>query len=42
MPYVYPCDLTPDIEESEGYVVTFPGVPEAITGARIKKPCRDL
>ena len=33
MTYAYPCDMTPDIEEGSGYVVTFPDVPEAITGA---------
>ena len=37
MQYVYPCDLTPDVEEDEGYVGTFPDVPEAITGARTKE-----
>ena len=37
MQYIYPCDLTPDVEEGEGYVVTFPDVPEAITGARTKE-----
>ncbi len=34
MRYVYPCILTPDDEEGEGFVVTFPDVPEAITGAK--------
>ena len=33
MRYVYPCNLTPDYEEGRGFVVTFPDVPEAITGA---------
>ena len=33
MKYVYPCNLTPDVEEGRGFVVTFPDVPEAITGA---------
>ena len=37
MQYVYPCNLTPDVEEGEGYVVTFPDVPEAITGAQTKE-----
>ena len=37
MQYVYPCNLTPDVEEGEGYVVTFPDVPEAITGARTEE-----
>lgn len=30
MLYAYPCELTPD--EDDGFVVTFPDVPEAITG----------
>ena len=30
MLYAYPCELTP--EEEGGFVVTFPDVPEAITG----------
>lgn len=34
MRYAYPCTLTPDHEEGEGYVVTFPDVPEAITGGK--------
>ena len=34
MRYAYPCTLTPDDEEGEGYVVTFPDVPEAITGGK--------
>lgn len=33
MRYMYPCNLTPDYEERRGFVVTFPDVPEAITGA---------
>lgn len=33
----YPCVLTPDVEEGAGYVVTFPDVPEAITGARTRE-----
>lgn len=37
MQYVYPCNLAPDTEEGEGYVVTFPDVPEAITGARTRE-----
>ncbi len=32
MIYAYPCQLTPD--EDGGLVVTFPDVPEAITGGR--------
>lgn len=32
MIYAYPCDIAPD--ESGGLVVTFPDVPEAITGGR--------
>ena len=31
MLYAYPCELTPD--EDGGFVVTFPDVPEAITGS---------
>ena len=31
MRYAYPCTLTPD-DEDGGFVVTFPDVPEAITG----------
>lgn len=37
MQYVYPCNLTPDVEEGKGYIVTFPDVPEAITGAQTKE-----
>ena len=33
MTYAYPCDMTPDIEEGSGYVVTFPDVRGAVTGA---------
>ena len=33
MRYMYPCNLTPDYEEGRGFVVTFPDVPEVITGA---------
>ncbi len=33
MAYAYPCDMTPDTEEGSGYVVTFPDVRGAITGA---------
>ena len=32
MIYAYPCELTPD--EDGGLVVTFPDVPEALTGGR--------
>lgn len=32
MIYTYPCDLTPD--EEGGFLVTFPDVPEAITGGK--------
>ena len=32
MHYAFPCELTPD--EDGGFVVTFPDVPEAITGGR--------
>ena len=34
MQYAYPCSLVPDYEEGEGFVVAFPDVPEAITGAK--------
>ena len=34
MQYVYPCNLVPDYEEGEGFVVAFTDVPEAITGAK--------
>ena len=36
MQYAYPCNLIPDPEEREGFIVTFPDVPEAITGARTR------
>ena len=32
MKYAYPCDMTPDVEEGCGFIVTFPDVPEAVTG----------
>ena len=32
MKYAYPCDMTPDVEEGYGFVVTFPDIPPAITG----------
>ena len=34
MRYAYPCILTPDEEEGEGFIVMFPDVPEAITGGK--------
>lgn len=34
MRYVYPCNFTPDEEEGDGYVVTFPDVRGAHTGAQ--------
>ncbi len=37
MQFAYPCMLTPDVEEGVGYVVTFPDVPEAITGAQTRE-----
>ena len=37
MRYAYPCILTPDEEEGEGFVVTFPDVPEAITGGNTRE-----
>ena len=36
MRYIYPCNLSPDEESGEGFVVTFPDVRGAITGARTK------
>ena len=33
MKYAYPCDITPDVEDGYGFLVSFPDVPEAITGA---------
>ena len=33
MRYAYPCDMTPDVEEGYGFVVTFPDVRGATTGA---------
>ena len=33
MRYAFPCNIVEDHEEGEGFVVTFPDVPEAITGA---------
>ena len=33
MRYAYPCNMTTDVEEGYGFVVTFPDVPEAVTGA---------
>ena len=32
MRYAYPCDMTPDVEEGYGFVVTFPDVRGAVTG----------
>ena len=32
MKYAYPCDMTPDVEEGYGFVVTFPDIPPAVTG----------
>ena len=32
MKCAYPCDMTPDVEEGYGFIVTFPDVPEAVTG----------
>ena len=33
MKHAYPCDMTPDVEEGSGFVVTFPDIRGAITGA---------
>ena len=32
MQYTYPCDFTPDVEEGDGFVVTFPDLRGAVTG----------
>ena len=32
MRYAYPCDMTPDVEEGYGFIVTFPDVRGAVTG----------
>ena len=37
MQYAYPCNLIPDHEEVEGFIVTFPDVPGAITGAQTRE-----
>ena len=37
MQYAYLCNLIPDHEEGEGFVVTFPDVPGAITGAQTRE-----
>ena len=42
MKYIYPCNLTPDLEEGLGFVVTFPDVPEAITGAGTREESLEL
>ena len=34
MRYIYPCNLSPDEEAGAGFVVTFPDVRGAVTGAR--------
>ncbi len=36
MEYVYPCTLAPE-EDASGYVVTFPDLPEAITGGATRQ-----
>ena len=33
MPYIYPCDFTPDTAEGSGFVVTFPDIGRGATGA---------
>ena len=33
MPYLYPCDFTPDTAEGNGFVVTFPDIGWGATGA---------
>ena len=37
MQYVYPCDFTPDEEEGDGFVVTFPDVRGGTTGGKTFK-----
>lgn len=37
MQYAYPCKLISYEEEGEGFVVSFPDVPEAITGAQTRE-----
>lgn len=37
MQYAYPCNLIPDREEGEGFIVTFPDVPGALTGAQTRE-----
>ena len=37
MRYAYPCDLVADKEEGDGFVVTFPDIPGAITGASTRE-----
>ena len=37
MKFAYSCNIVPDEEAGEGFVVTFPDVKEAITGARTFK-----
>lgn len=37
MQYAYPCRLTHHDDEGGGYLVSFPDVPEAITGARTRE-----
>ena len=37
MQYAYPCNLIPDHKEGEGFIVTFPDVPGAITGAQTRE-----
>ncbi len=37
MQYAYPYNLIPDREEGEGFIVTFPDVPGAITGAQTRE-----
>ena len=37
MKYAYSCNIVPDEEEGEGFVITFPDVKGAITGAKTFK-----
>ena len=40
MIYTYPCDLTPD--EEGGFLVTFPDIPEAITGGKTRAEALEM
>ena len=42
MRYVYPFEITGNAEDGEGFVVTFPDVPEAITGGFTRSEAREM